>query len=102
MRHTARMTALLSICSVLAIGAVAVAQGGNQDEYPPDGHKVTICHGTASESNPYVLITVDEEALGGHFGHDGTGGAPGHGANSRPDVFPDADGACPDEEGPVG
>ncbi len=97
MSQAARMTALLSVCSALAIGLVAVAQGGNQDQYPPEGHKVAICHGTSSANNPYVLITVDEEALGGHFGQDGVGGEPGHGANSNPDVFPDADGNCPDE-----
>ena len=40
-----------------------------------------LCHGTASETNPYVLITVDEHALKGHFDDD----APGHGQNNAPD-----------------
>jgi hypothetical protein len=30
---------------------------------------VTICHATGSESNPYVLITVDEHALKAHTSH---------------------------------
>ncbi len=96
MRQAARMTALLSVCSTLALGVVAAAQGSGQDEYPPEGHKVTICHGTASATNPYVVITVDESALGGHFGQDGVGGESGHGQNNQPDVFPEADGSCPD------
>jgi hypothetical protein len=96
------MTALLTACSALAVGLVGVAQGGHQDQYPPDGHKVTICHGTSSNTNPYVLITVDEEALGGHWGADGPGGEPGHGDNSNADVLPNADGTCPGEDEPDG
>jgi hypothetical protein len=30
---------------------------------------VTICHATGSETNPYVLITVDEHALKAHMSH---------------------------------
>ena len=96
MPQAARMTALLTACAALAVGFVAAATGGQQDEFPPAGHKVTICHGTASDTNPYVLITVDEHALGGHFGHDGPGGESGHGKNHFPDVFPDEFGNCPD------
>jgi hypothetical protein len=55
-----------------------------------NSHKVTICHGTASAKNPYVMITVDESALKGHF----NGTAPGHGKNNYPDKYP-VDGACP-------
>lgn len=46
-------------------------------------HKAAICHGTASASNPYVLIIVDRSAIKGHF--DGT--APGHGKNNHPDYM---------------
>ncbi len=44
----------------------AVANGDKAD-------KVTLCHATASESNPYVSITVDENStkLEGHEGHTG-------------------------------
>jgi hypothetical protein len=39
--------------------------GGNGN-----GHeKVTICHATGSETNPYVLITVDAHALKAHTSH---------------------------------
>lgn len=52
-----------------------------------DGAKVRLCHGTASASNPYVLIDVSESALAGHF--DGT--APGHGRKNNPDFVLAAD-----------
>jgi hypothetical protein len=97
MRQAARMTAMLTACSALGIGIVAAAQG---DDPPPPGHKVTICHGTASETNPYVLITIDEHALPAHFGPDGPGGESGHGAESAPDTFPDEFGNCPDVSEP--
>lgn len=34
-------------------------------------HKVTICHATESETNPYVRIVVDRHAIGGHFDNQG-------------------------------
>lgn len=37
-----------------------------------DSHKITICHATESETNPYVRIVVDENATNGHFDENGT------------------------------
>ncbi len=73
--------------SVLSGLFVAVAaQAGGEG-------KVLLCHGTASEQNPYVLIEVSENALQGHF--DGT--APGHGWQNAPDfVLPDGFATCAD------
>ena len=34
--------------------------------------KVTICHATESETNPYNQIVVDSHAIGGHFENNGT------------------------------
>jgi hypothetical protein len=45
--------------------------------------KTTICHGTASAKNPYVVITVSNNARDGHLGTDGS--PPGHGQNNNED-----------------
>lgn len=45
--------------------------------------KILICHGTASQTNPYVLLSVAAQAVNGHF--DGT--APGHGPRNHPDIY---------------
>src|SRR3989338_7285140 len=34
--------------------------------------KVTICHATSSETNPYTQIVVSSNAIGGHFENPGT------------------------------
>ena len=81
MRRITGATLVVAACSVgLAVGAQA-----------SNGDKVSLCHGTASESNPYVLIRVSENALEGHF--DGT--APGHGQNNHEDyVLPEGATEC--------
>ncbi len=67
-----------SLVAAGAFGAFAVAaQAGG----PAD--KVLLCHGTASAKNPYVLISVSENALQGHF----DGSAPGHGWRNAPDFL---------------
>jgi len=71
-----RITRVALAAIVCAAGVTAVAQGAN-------GGKVLLCHGTASDSNPYVLISVSVNALAGHL--DGT--APGHGKNNSPDYL---------------
>lgn len=50
----------------------------------PDG-KITICHATGSETNPYVEITISVNGLNGHGGHhDGA------------DIVPAPAGGCPE------
>ena len=50
----------------LAAGTATASQGGG------DEHKVTLCHRTNSENNPYVVITVDKASVfkKGHDSHD--------------------------------
>ena len=91
------MKSLVRTSLVLALGLSAgiglahsqQAHAGKKD------HKISICHGTASAKNPYVLIRVDRSALNGHL--DGT--APGHGKNNYPDFISAATGIDMDEAG---
>ena len=69
MKRVIGATFAVAACSV---GFAAAAGASN-------GDKVSICHGTASDNNPYVLIDVSENAIAGHF----DGSAPGHGKNSH-------------------
>ncbi len=73
----------------LGVAAIGAAAQGTRAWAGEKDHKVAICHGTASQKNPYVLIVVDESALRGHF--DGT--TPGHGKNNAPD-FLAVNGSC--------
>lgn len=50
-----------------ATASMASATKGDPD------HKVTICHATASRSNPYVIITVDVASIVGDSGHGSSG-----------------------------
>lgn len=58
---------ILTIAMVMALfAATAGAAGATKPPAdgadPADGHKITICHATASLSNPYVEITIDVAA----------------------------------------
>ncbi len=64
--------------------AVAACSAGFAVGAQAGGDKVWLCHGTSSEKNPYVLIHVSENALGGHL--DGTGPGHGHGTNPNHNV----------------
>jgi hypothetical protein len=50
-------------------GIVAPPSASAQYEY---GEKVTICHHTGSKKNPFVTITVSENALDAHLAHGDT------------------------------
>lgn len=67
-----RILATAGIAGIALIGVTAPANAGDKGD--DDSKKVSICHATGSESNPYVHITVSENAVngnGGHASHEG-------------------------------
>ena len=54
----------------LAAGAMPLGAGPSSASQHGDDHKVTLCHRTNSETNPYVVITVDVASVFKNNGHD--------------------------------
>jgi len=70
-----------AVLGVVVASAVLVPSlGGVANAAPKD--KVVVCHATHSETNPYVLISVPEDAAFGHVN-----GSP-HGPQGNPDLRP--------------
>jgi len=80
----------------LAVFALASTAGfGLAGAVPVDN--VTICHGTASATNPYVEITMNANSFkSGHF--DGVPN-PSHGPNNNPDFILQPGRTCADGPG---
>ena len=73
-----KVLAAAGIAGLALLGISAPANAGPDD-------KISICHATGSESNPYVEITISENGLNGHYAqgvHDG-------------DIVPAPAGGCP-------
>ncbi len=83
-----RLSSRLLIGFVFTFGLLSFTMGGSiliasAQSFGP-GHKVTICHRTNSETNPYVVNSpaIDSIVKGeGHDGHNGPIWAPGDKAN---------------------
>lgn len=87
---------VIATATTLAAGGIALGVAGTSSARPAD--RITICHGTASETNPYVEITVSANSFkDGHF-EDGI--APGHGPNNHPDFILEEGRTC--DDGPTG
>jgi len=72
---TRRLFALFMLPLVVLIVATLAAFAGAASATQPDPeHKVGLCHRTASDTNPYVYIEVDEAAVPAHVGNT----LPGH------------------------
>ena len=62
----------LTVAGTVALALLGPGAGVASAAKPGDGglHKVTICHRTNAESNPYVEITVDVASVDGDNGND--------------------------------
>jgi hypothetical protein len=79
MRRSSFVVATLALLAIAVPGAMATKahhrhrghKAAHNDTSPGNSgeHKTTICHATGSETNPYVLITVDNHALKAHREH---------------------------------
>ncbi len=79
----------LFVATVAVVGAASAVPGLAKP--PADGdHKVTICHVTGSERNPWVVITIDRSAWDGEGANDHTH----HEKNGRSDHVLPASGIC--------
>lgn len=83
----------MNMKKLLACGAVTglvLLSGGTAAiASPPPDHKVTYCHATGSETNPFVVITTDELAVvRGHQNHQ-----------DHEDVIPEFDWELPNASG---
>lgn len=89
---------IIAIVLVAAIIIALVAIGSTVFGAPKEDKedkKVTICHATSSETNPYTRIVVSENAIGGHFDNPGTPKA-GH----EDDILLEGEQDCPGPETP--
>lgn len=94
-----RILATAGIAGIALIGVTAPANAGDKGD--DDSKKVSICHATGSESNPYVHITVSENAVNGNGGHASHEGdlipAPAYGCPGGKDDDDDDSGHGPDK-----
>jgi RTX calcium-binding nonapeptide repeat (4 copies) len=75
-RHSLRRSMVAAVLTCAALGALAPAASA--------GEKVTICHATGSQTNPYVVITISVNAVKAHRAHQG-----------RQDIIPATVGCVP-------
>jgi LPXTG-motif cell wall-anchored protein len=76
---------VVSVIFGLALGVVGMVGAASSmlRDRPPSGPKVTICHRTNSETNPYNKITVSQSAVDGNGNSD-------HGNHTGPVWYPGA------------
>jgi hypothetical protein len=60
-RRTSRAVALIAVSAAAATAMLAFSAG--PAAATPRDHKMTICHATGSDKNPYVEITVDTSSI---------------------------------------
>ena len=85
----------IGIAAVIVLVLVIVGANTTIGAASDKNEKVTICHATSSETNPWNRIVVSENATSGHFENNGTPKA-GH----EDDVLLQGEQECPVEEDP--
>jgi ABC-type sugar transport system substrate-binding protein len=73
-RRAGRLNVLIAAAAAVGSVLAAAALGGSppaSQQYQYD-KKVTICHHTGSQKNPFVTITVSRNALPAHLAHGDT------------------------------
>lgn len=97
-RKLITLVATVSLLTLSVTGSALATQPGSNPDLE-DGHKITICHATNSETNPYVVITIDIAAWNDEGGQ---GHSPEHHVNRTTgdhDVVWDATNGCEDIAG---
>ena len=69
MARVSRLSLVLAAATALALSMSYMVRPVEATK-PDPLHKVTICHRTHSETNPYVVETVDEASVDGNNGND--------------------------------
>lgn len=77
-----RLILVLALLSAVALGGGAWAWATDDGGGDATDKKVTLCHFTGSDTNPFVVITISKHARDAHTRNHG-------------DVPPDANGNCP-------
>jgi hypothetical protein len=70
--------------AAVVVGTAGVGASVAEATKADPEHKVTICHATASDGNPYVAISVDVASIVGDSGH-------GHSGVNAGDIIPPFD-----------
>jgi hypothetical protein len=96
-----KLITLVTTVSLLTLSVMGPALATRPGSSPDleDGHKITICHATNSETNPYVVITIDIAAWNDEGGQ---GHSPEHHVNRKTgdhDVLWDEVNGCAGDDG---
>ena len=97
-RKLITLVTTVSLLTMSVMGSALATQPGSSPDLE-DGHKITICHATNSETNPYVVITIDIAAWNDEGGQGHSSEHHVNGNTGDHDVVWDATNGCDDDGG---